>query len=148
MSIKKNPFGVGLSGERVATCKSVCPCCGAEHAWLTSPGLTIVNPPCAPCEKHDMNTPEGELIALREHHSRLPAALAKAREISRQAKRAEAEWKDECEARGRQVAAALDSRDRYKEIVEAVEKDPRCHAGPTIAEVRAEQHRRDWEDYR
>lgn len=148
MGIKQNPFGVGYSGALVTTRKSICQCCGAEHAWSASPEMLHWQPPCSACEKHDMSTPEGELDALREHHQRLPALLVTAREMTRAAKRAEAKALEDSRVRGRQVAAALDSRDRYKEIVEAVEADPRCQAAPTIARVRAEQRKRDWEDYR
>lgn len=95
-----------------------------------------------------MSTAEGELIALREHQRRLPALLARAREIARSAKAAEADALLECRRKGSQVAAALDSRDRFREIVEAVELDARCQAGPTIARVRTEQRQRDREAYR
>jgi transcription elongation factor Elf1 len=150
VGIKKNPYGVGYSGERVVDRTSVCPCCGAEHAWLASPEMQTqaLVPPCKACEKHDFSNPDTELIALREHQQRLPALLAKAREVARTAKRSETKAVEDAKQKGRQVAAALDARDRYKEIVDAVESDPRCHAAQTIAEVRAAQRQRDWEDYR
>lgn len=147
MAITKNPFGVGVSGALVTNVKSICPCCGAEHVWPASPEMRAQKPPCRPCERHDLTMPDTELVALREHQQRLPALLAKARDMTREAKAAETRALNEVQHRRQQVAAALDSRDRYKEIVDAVEADPQCHAGPTISRVRAEQHRRDWEDY-
>lgn len=104
-------------------------------------------PPCTHCEKHDLSTPGGELAALREHNERLPILLEKARQIARDAKLAERYAQEDAREKRRLTADALSSRKRYKEIVEAVETDPHCQAGPTIARVRAEQRKRDGEDY-
>lgn len=142
-----NPHGVGASGGGAKDVTSICPCCGAEHVWRAGPQMLGMRPPCSNCKRHDLSTPEGEIVALREHHERLPRLLEKARQAAREAKRAEAHALADAREKRRLTAKALDSRDRYKEIVEAVEREPSCHAGPTIELVRAEQRKRGGEDY-
>lgn len=158
-----NPYAVGYSGEQVAEVKTSCPCCHAEHAWRASPQMLGQTPPCKACESHDLTTPAGELAALREHQQRLPELVAIARRITREAKAAEAHWKEECRAKGRQVAAALRERNKWREIAQAVEEDHRaekvggalvcscrtkdCRVGPTIEQVRDDQRERAWRNY-
>lgn len=154
MAIKKNPFGVGYSGERVTETSRECACCQVEYLWRGTGETWEWDNRCGPCKDHDPTTPEAELVMLREHQARLVEAVRQARDLARQAKRAELNAVDEVKQRRGQTASALSSRDRYREIVDAVRQEHPwaepghcgcdlrgCTVGGLITEV--ENHQRD-----
>lgn len=120
MSKQMNPYGVGYSGDTVAEYPLECPCCRTEFIWKGPPGARYDGHRCGPCREHSDATVEDELVKLREHDQRLPGLVDKAREITRSAMRKVTEAKDEIRDKNGQVAAALQSRDKWREQLNAV----------------------------
>jgi hypothetical protein len=76
---------------------------------------------CDHCGDHKPDgTTSEQLTAFREHHTRYPAEVARARKMTREAMAAKESAERELESGRRKVAAALQSRNRHKGIHEAV----------------------------
>lgn len=116
-----NPFGVGYSGENAFDRSRQCDCCGIEYLWYGTQDMLGRRAVCAPCADHSGETLELEVSAYRKHQPRLISAVAKAREMTRSTKRENARLQDDSRAKSQQVAAALKSRDRFRNAIETFE---------------------------
>lgn len=152
MAIVKNPYGVGYSGERVEERPRECVCCKIEFLWKGPPSEYAVPQRCQPCHSHSYDTADAELAALREHSTRLPTLLEHARQMTRKAHSERDRARTEVQESRRQVAAALQTRDKWREIVDAITsehygvgkacacKSTNCNV-PEIVETIRESHR-------
>lgn len=152
---ERNPYGVGYSGERVVALKKVCSCCRADFRWEGPESLRTLDQRCDSCAHHSRDA--DELAVLRDHDTQLPKQLEKAREMAKAARVELEERKRMDSQRRRQIASALQSRDDWKEVVDAIrdvhppgEREHECgcgrkgcDVGPTIAGVRRDQRARE-----
>jgi hypothetical protein len=123
MAILKNPFGVGYSGSGRLEFARQCQCCQIEFLWTGTKDTVGLPARCKPCVQHTSDSPESELHALREHQVRLIETVATARRIAREAKSEIERMKNEVNAKNSQVAAALESRDRWRRQMEAIQAE-------------------------
>jgi hypothetical protein len=116
-----NPFGVRHSGATVRPYRATCECCRIEFMVLAPESHPHHQKRCDHCRDHK---PEGttseQLTAFREHHTRYPAEVARARKMTGEAVAAKDSAERQLAAGRQQVAAALKSRDRHRGIHEAV----------------------------
>ena len=120
MGIKNNPFGVGYSGEFAFEKKRICDCCRVEFLWKGTKEALVGPSICRLCEAHSVETPEQELRKLRDHETALVAAVEVARRMTRETKQENSYLLDENKEARRQVAAALQNRDRYRRVVDTL----------------------------
>lgn len=120
MSKQMNPYGVGYSGDTVNEYPLECPCCRTEFVWKGPTRARYEGHRCGPCLDHRDDAVEDELVKLREHDQRLPGLVGKAREMTRSAMRKVADAKAEIRDKSEQVAASLQSRDQWREQLNAV----------------------------
>lgn len=130
-----NPYGVGVSGQDRITESRLCACCSIEFVSTGTREFLDLPGRCPDCAKHHSNNPGAELEMLREHCTRLPGAIKIARGMTRDAKAELMSVKEEAakekRERQEQVASALESRDRWREILGVVEE---AHPRPDGAE--------------
>lgn len=122
MNNTMNPWGVGYSGPRARDIPLDCACCHTEFIWHGPVEESRREHRCPACRDHSRETVADELVLLRAHESAWPVQVARARELARLAKRAEADAVAEVAHKHRQVVSALRSRDEWRAQVEAVEE--------------------------
>lgn len=127
MGIKNNPYGVGVSGHDRRTESRLCGCCGAEFVWTGTRESYAWDNRCNPCARHKADSPDAELAMLRDHNERLPAAVQKARAMTRKTRQELDRGEKELREKDGQVRSALRSRDIYRQTLDAVE---RAHPTP------------------
>jgi hypothetical protein len=116
-----NPWEVGHAGATVQDYRATCECCEIEFIFRAPTSQKHHPKRCDQCAEHQLEgTTDQQLAALREHHSRHPGEVAKARKLAREAMTAKERAERELESGRRKVAAALRSQDRHKGIHEAV----------------------------
>lgn len=77
MGIKKNPFGVGVSGNDVVRFRATCPCCRIDFSYASPRTANVVPNRCPCCLDHDLaGSGADRITALEDHAAR---ALERAR---------------------------------------------------------------------
>lgn len=173
MPVKMNPYAADytdVSNSRSIVERSpICSCCQVQWYWKDRASRFPGDPsPCPDCVGHDLDDPELELEARREHETRLLNLLVRARDSARTAHQETKDVRTRLEAevheRARATAAALNSREKYMEILAAIEQehwvdmrtgDGQCQCGmngctvtTTIEETREKQRERDFDQRR
>jgi hypothetical protein len=114
-----NPYGVGWRGATVHERKGRCECCALEFLFQAPPDG--VQRRCQPCVDHlDGGTPAEQIAVLTAHAEAYRARADKAHAMVAEAMEAKTRAEDEVAECRRQVAAALQSRDRHRAIQLAV----------------------------
>lgn len=120
MAITSNPYGVGESGVDLVTRTPICECCGLRFVYDTPRHTPKTRGRCDYCDTH---RPNGSLSdqrdALGEHEPRLREWLRLVTEKADELERRNAHQSDEIADQRRQVAAALQARDRHRDLAAA-----------------------------
>lgn len=116
-----NPYGVGESGEDLIDVPARCTCCGLRFSYRTPRTNPHRRVKCNPCGAHQRTDDSKlEIERLASHEPRLRTWIdqveAKAHDMERQNKK----LKDELQTAKEQVAAALQTRDRHRNMLKAV----------------------------
>ena len=114
-----NPYGVGWRGATVHERRGRCQCCDLEFLFRGPP--RSVQPRCPACADHvDDGTPARQIAILTAHSETYLGRAEKAHAMVRDAMAAKDRAEEELTECRRQVAAALQSRDRHRAIHLAV----------------------------
>lgn len=120
MAITSNPYGVGESGIDLVTRTPICGCCRLRFAYDTARHTPKIRDRCDHCIDH---RPDGSLTdqrdALGEHEPRLREWLRLVTEKANELERRSAHQGDLIADQRRQVAAALQARDRHRDLAAA-----------------------------
>lgn len=124
-----NPYGVGWRGERITVRRGHCQCCRLVFAY-DGPETHQLRPRCDSCADHRLDGSAEELVVvLTAHGEQYRARAEKAYEMLREAERVRDQLTRELRQARRQVAAALESRDRAQSELQNFISDHAGHAG-------------------
>lgn len=168
--IRMNPYAASYDAvsptRRLVEVRRNCPCCRIDYLWAgLASKLTSEPAPCDHCVRHRLHDPANELEARREHDQHLVGLLTVARQSAatahRNTEKVKEQLQGEIHTRAQATAAALHSRDRYREIVQAVkdehsasksnDKGPctcgveGCTIRTLISSIENDQHERDYD---
>lgn len=120
MAITSNPYGVGESGIDLVTRTPICGCCHLRFAYDTPRHTPKIRGRCDHCIDH---RPDGSLTdqrdTLGEHEPRLREWLRLVTEKANELERRSTRQGDLIADQRRQVAAALQARDRHRDLAAA-----------------------------
>lgn len=117
----KNPYGVREAGEDLINKVTSCDCCQLPFEYMTVRTMPVRTPRCPNCIDHVLDGSSQQANdALVEHEPRLRnwifTVRARAGELDEENKKLQQRMRDQ----GQQIAAALGTRDRHRDVLKAV----------------------------
>ena len=124
MSTTMNPYGVGESGEDKVTSSSVCTCCALKFVYATARRRPLRRVRCDSCKAHRLDANMENLAdALRDHAARSQAWATAASAAATSSEQRNLHLELELRDARRQVAQALNARDRWREVANAARRE-------------------------